>query len=74
VHHAAGYPTGVAVPAAEIAAAAVACPELSWVLDQSFLSLSDRFADTAVAMSDNVVCIRSLTKDHGACLTAIAWR
>jgi len=58
-------PTGVAVPAREVAAAAAAQPELTWVLDQSFLSLSDRFADAAVAMPDNVVRVRSLTKDHG---------
>jgi histidinol-phosphate/aromatic aminotransferase/cobyric acid decarboxylase-like protein len=58
-------PTGVALPAPEIAAVASLRPELTWVLDQSFLSLSERFTDAAVAMPDNVVRVRSLTKEHG---------
>jgi histidinol-phosphate/aromatic aminotransferase/cobyric acid decarboxylase-like protein len=57
-------PTGASVPASEIAAMARALPEVTLVLDQSFLSLGDRFADAAVAMPGNVVRIRSLTKDH----------
>jgi histidinol-phosphate/aromatic aminotransferase/cobyric acid decarboxylase-like protein len=59
-----GSPTGSAVAAADIAAWAAAQPQLAVVLDQSFLSLSERFADAAVAMPDNVVRVRSLTKDH----------
>ena len=35
------------------------------VLDQSFLSLSECWADAAVRMPPNVICVRSLTKDHG---------
>jgi histidinol-phosphate/aromatic aminotransferase/cobyric acid decarboxylase-like protein len=58
-------PTGVGVPAAEIAAFAAGLPELQVVLDQSFLLLSERAAELAVAMPDNVVCVRSLTKEHG---------
>jgi histidinol-phosphate aminotransferase len=57
-------PTGVALPAAEIAAWAATLPHATLVLDQSFLSLSDRAADAAVAMPPNVVRVRSLTKDH----------
>ncbi len=58
-------PTGTALPAADVAAWAARHPDLWIVLDQSFLSLSERFADAAVAMPPNVVRVRSLTKDHG---------
>ncbi|HMI92806.1 MAG TPA: aminotransferase class I/II-fold pyridoxal phosphate-dependent enzyme [Polyangiales bacterium] len=57
-------PTGTAVPAAEIAAVAASLPEVSWIVDQSFLSLSERFADAAVAQPSNVLRVCSLTKDH----------
>lgn len=56
-------PTGTAVAASEIAAWAAANPHLSIVLDQSFLSLSERFADETVRMPENVMSVRSLTKD-----------
>ena len=57
-------PTGAGCAAADIARWAAANPQLTLVLDQSFLSLSERFADAEVAMPPNVVRIRSLTKDH----------
>jgi histidinol-phosphate/aromatic aminotransferase/cobyric acid decarboxylase-like protein len=57
-------PTGVAVPATEIAATARSSPDVTWIVDQSFLSLSTRFADAAVAQPDNVLRVCSLTKDH----------
>jgi histidinol-phosphate/aromatic aminotransferase/cobyric acid decarboxylase-like protein len=57
-------PTGAAVPAAEIALAAASLPRVTWIVDQSFLSLSTRFADAAVAQPDNVLRVCSLTKDH----------
>src|ERR1051325_9909303 len=57
-------PTGTAIPAHGLAAFAAALPRLSIVLDQSFLSLSDRFADASVRFPANVHCVRSLTKDH----------
>lgn len=57
-------PTGTGVPAADIARWAAADPHRVVVLDQSFLSLSERFSDAAVAMPPNVVRVRSLTKDH----------
>lgn len=56
-------PTGTAVASSEIATWAAANPHLSIVLDQSFLSLSERFADVTVRMPDNVISVRSLTKD-----------
>src|SRR5688572_17323065 len=58
-------PTGGALAAEPIAAFARAHAELSIVLDQSFLSLSERHADAAVRLPDNVATVRSLTKDHG---------
>jgi len=57
-------PTGVGVAAARVAAWARAHPHLYVVLDQSFLSLSDDFADASVGMPPNVIRVRSLTKDH----------
>jgi len=58
-------PAGTAVPAASIAAAASALPGTTWVLDQSFLSLSERWADAGQVFPSNVVCVRSLTKEQG---------
>lgn len=58
-------PTGANVPAAEVAELATALPGTTIVLDQSFLSLSERTGDAAVPMPPNVVRVRSLTKDHG---------
>jgi histidinol-phosphate/aromatic aminotransferase/cobyric acid decarboxylase-like protein len=57
-------PTGVPTAIAEIAALAAARPNLAVVLDQSFLSLSDEFADARSRLPANVLCVRSLTKDH----------
>jgi histidinol-phosphate aminotransferase len=58
-------PTGGALPAQEIAAWAARHPASTVVLDQSFLSLSERWQDAEVPLPDNVVAVRSLTKDHG---------
>jgi histidinol-phosphate/aromatic aminotransferase/cobyric acid decarboxylase-like protein len=57
-------PTGTTVAASEIAAWAEDSPHVSIVLDQSFLSLSERFADAAARMPANVIRVRSLTKEH----------
>jgi len=57
-------PTGTPVPVAAVRALAEVHAATAVVLDQSFLSLSDRFADAGAALPDNVVCVRSLTKDH----------
>jgi len=59
-----GTPTGAAVPVAGVRALAEAHPTTTIVLDQSFLSLSERFADAGAALPPNVACVRSLTKDH----------
>jgi histidinol-phosphate/aromatic aminotransferase/cobyric acid decarboxylase-like protein len=58
-------PTGGTLAAEPIGEFARAHAELSIVLDQSFLSLSERHADASVRLPDNVATVRSLTKDHG---------
>lgn len=57
-------PTGAPIAVGEIAALAAAKPNVAVVLDQSFLTLSDRFADAGFRLPGNVFCVRSLTKDH----------
>jgi histidinol-phosphate/aromatic aminotransferase/cobyric acid decarboxylase-like protein len=57
-------PTGATLAAADVASFAEANPARLVVLDQSFLSLSDRFADAEVDVPPNVVRVRSLTKEH----------
>jgi histidinol-phosphate/aromatic aminotransferase/cobyric acid decarboxylase-like protein len=56
-------PTGVHVPVDEVAALARALPTTWLVLDQSFLALSEHAHEAQAALPDNVVCVRSLTKD-----------
>lgn len=57
-------PTGIPVPANDVAEFAEANPDVAIVLDQSFLSLSERFADVQASLPGNVICVRSMTKDH----------
>jgi histidinol-phosphate/aromatic aminotransferase/cobyric acid decarboxylase-like protein len=57
-------PTGRALPAAAVHALAEAHPDVTVVLDQAFLSLSECHAEAAHAYPANVVGVRSLTKDH----------
>jgi histidinol-phosphate/aromatic aminotransferase/cobyric acid decarboxylase-like protein len=57
-------PTGVSLPAEAIAGWAAEHSDVFVVLDQSFLSLSERADEASVPMPKNVVCVRSLTKDH----------
>jgi histidinol-phosphate/aromatic aminotransferase/cobyric acid decarboxylase-like protein len=56
-------PTGSYVGIAQLMPLARALPETTLVLDQSFLALSDHAEDAAQRLPDNVVCVRSLTKD-----------
>ncbi|HUQ02412.1 MAG TPA: histidinol-phosphate transaminase [Kofleriaceae bacterium] len=58
-------PTGVIVPAGVVAEWAAAIAPARVLLDQSFLSLSERAGDARVPMPPNVIRVRSLTKDHG---------
>ncbi|MGD0677829.1 MAG: histidinol-phosphate transaminase [Polyangiaceae bacterium] len=57
-------PTGVALEAASLAAFAAAHPALLFVVDESFGPLSERFDDQQHVMPDNVVRVRSMTKEH----------
>jgi histidinol-phosphate/aromatic aminotransferase/cobyric acid decarboxylase-like protein len=58
-------PTGTMSPAEDLCRWAERHPWLTLVLDQSFLSLSERWQDATVPLPANVVAVRSLTKDHG---------
>jgi histidinol-phosphate/aromatic aminotransferase/cobyric acid decarboxylase-like protein len=57
-------PAGVAVPLAGVAELARHRPEAVVLLDESFLSLSDQSAEAALPMPENVVRLRSMTKEH----------
>jgi histidinol-phosphate/aromatic aminotransferase/cobyric acid decarboxylase-like protein len=57
-------PDGGALPALELRALCEAHPRTLFVVDQAFLSLSSRHAEQAMRFGDNVVLVRSLTKDH----------
>lgn len=58
-------PTGTALPAHALCSWAERHDDLTLILDQSFLSLSERWQDAGVPLPANVVAVRSLTKDHG---------
>jgi histidinol-phosphate aminotransferase len=57
-------PTGVAIPISVICEFAQRCGDVTIVLDQSFLSLSEGFADAEHSLPPNLVAIRSMTKEH----------
>ncbi len=59
-----GNPTGTAVPIDDVASFARDLRDVTIVLDQAFLSMSAHFRDAERRMPPNVVCVRSLTKDH----------
>jgi histidinol-phosphate/aromatic aminotransferase/cobyric acid decarboxylase-like protein len=56
-------PTGAYVPSAEIVELARALPDTVLVVDQSFLALSEHADDAFAVLPDNVLVVRSLTKD-----------
>ncbi|MET0595800.1 MAG: histidinol-phosphate transaminase, partial [Polyangiaceae bacterium] len=57
-------PVGTRVPVERVAALAERLPRATIILDQAFVSLSDHPGDEKVAVPENVVRVRSLTKDH----------
>jgi len=57
-------PTGAALTAPELVELAAALAGVEIVLDQSFLLLSELWRDLEVALADNVLSVRSLTKEH----------
>ncbi|MET0340856.1 MAG: histidinol-phosphate transaminase [Polyangiales bacterium] len=56
-------PTGERLPPTEIARFAARVPEALVVLDQSFVALSDHADDAHARFPDNVIVVRSLTKE-----------
>ncbi len=66
-------PTGSIVRADTIRSLALLLPDVHIVLDQAFLSLSDNAADVALRFPDNVICVRSLTKDFALAGLRIAY-
>jgi histidinol-phosphate/aromatic aminotransferase/cobyric acid decarboxylase-like protein len=57
-------PDGGVLPALQLRALCDAHPGRLFILDQAFLSLSTRHADASFRFGSNVLCVRSLTKDH----------
>jgi histidinol-phosphate/aromatic aminotransferase/cobyric acid decarboxylase-like protein len=57
-------PTGAALEHAELTDLLESHPLVPFVLDEAFLSLSERHADAARRLPSNAIRVRSLTKDH----------
>jgi histidinol-phosphate aminotransferase len=57
-------PDGGVLSAQQLRALCDAHPNRLFILDQAFLSLSTRHADAGFRFGSNVLCVRSLTKDH----------
>jgi histidinol-phosphate aminotransferase len=57
-------PTGTWVSMVQIKVLAVAHPKITIVLDQSFLALSEHSHEANTVFPSNVICVRSLTKEH----------
>jgi histidinol-phosphate aminotransferase len=57
-------PDGGALAHSELYALCAAHPRSLFIIDQAFLSLSTRHTEQALRFPDNVLLVRSLTKDH----------
>jgi histidinol-phosphate aminotransferase len=57
-------PSGRIVPAAVLSEIARALPDLSVIVDEAFLALSYAWQQARAPLPDNVVRVRSLTKEH----------
>lgn len=57
-------PTGAALEHAELSDLLASHPRTPFILDEAFLSLSERHADAARPLPPNAIRVRSLTKDH----------
>ena len=57
-------PTGAALEHAELSALLAGHPRTPFILDEAFLSLSERHAEAARPLPPNAIRVRSLTKDH----------
>jgi histidinol-phosphate/aromatic aminotransferase/cobyric acid decarboxylase-like protein len=60
-----GYITGASLRLAELARVAQAFPDTHFVVDQSFLALSDDRDDLMLLPTANMICVRSLSKEFG---------
>jgi histidinol-phosphate/aromatic aminotransferase/cobyric acid decarboxylase-like protein len=58
-------PTGMALEHAKLADLIASHPRVPFILDEAFLSLSERHAEASRALPPNAIRVRSLTKDHG---------
>lgn len=66
-------PTGQALPQRELHALIASHPATTFLVDQAFLSLSERHAEAAQRLPDNAVTLRSLTKDHALAGLRVAY-
>jgi histidinol-phosphate/aromatic aminotransferase/cobyric acid decarboxylase-like protein len=57
-------PTGAALELDELAGLLAGHPRVPFILDEAFLSLSERHADATQRLPPNAIRVRSLTKDH----------
>lgn len=57
-------PTGQALPAGELRALIARHPATTFLVDQAFLSLSERHLEATASLPQNALALRSLTKDH----------
>jgi histidinol-phosphate/aromatic aminotransferase/cobyric acid decarboxylase-like protein len=57
-------PAGIAIRLGEVVELARRLPDATVLLDESFLSLSDQSGESSQPMPDNVVRLRSMTKEH----------
>jgi len=58
-------PSGAAIPVAEVGMLSDRLPGVPLILDEAFLSLSERHGDATAPLPAGVIRVRSLTKEHG---------
>lgn len=66
-------PTGQALLAHELHTLIARHPDTTFLVDQAFLSLSDRHTDASLPLPTNALVLRSLTKDHALAGLRVAY-
>jgi histidinol-phosphate/aromatic aminotransferase/cobyric acid decarboxylase-like protein len=66
-------PTGSTIPARDLGMFAATIQPCVLILDEAFLSLSSHHLETHASWPDNVVRVRSLTKDHALAGVRVAY-
>lgn len=66
-------PTGQALPAERLEGLIASHPDTTFLVDQAFLSLSERHAEAALPLPANALVLRSLTKDHALAGLRVAY-